>query len=70
MLARMTRNTLIGLAAAFSLTTGAMAQDAPALWRVADEDTTIYFRRRLVQRPGEDGAGREQHPSHRNRHEP
>ena len=43
MLARMTRNTLIGLAAAFSLTTGAMAQDAPALWRVADEDTTIYL---------------------------
>ncbi|WP_230784264.1 TraB/GumN family protein [Citromicrobium bathyomarinum] len=43
MLARMTRNTLIGLAAAFSLTTGAMAQDAPALWRVADADTTIYL---------------------------
>lgn len=43
MLARMTRNTLIGLAAAFSLTTGAMAQDAPALWRVVDEDTTIYL---------------------------
>ena len=43
MLARVTCNTLIGLAAAFSLTTGAIAQDAPALWRVADEDTTIYL---------------------------
>mgnify|MGYP003143268515 CR=1 FL=1 len=43
MLARVTRSTLFGLAAAFSLTTGAIAQDAPALWRVADEDTTIYL---------------------------